>query len=356
MPYASVVNALDATDGNLYIGGSFNSSRSNQTYQNIVEYDTTTKQLVALQGTGTNGAVTSLLRVQSDLYVGGSFTGLVNDSSITLNNVALYSVGNGAAWYSLGGGVNGPVRALHQSSDNQTVIVSGNHTACMADRGSSVGNATSGNAWWDIQAQSWSLDTPYISGAVHGVFSIQNGTSVFVGDLKAAQRYQSRGFSYVSNSTELLPLPVYPDASQSFSITAGAFWNDLKNGNVSATIVGGTFQLDDNIQNVAIQENGSWTGIGADWSGNISAMVVNDGYLYIGGTFEKSATRNASSFLIYDLVNKTFAPVPDLHSKFKREGLFNVGIRSGWQAAYWMMYLYGSTGWLACKGQYHPIQ
>ncbi|KAI9498129.1 cortical protein marker for cell polarity-domain-containing protein [Zychaea mexicana] len=320
IPYASTVNALEASDGNVYIGGSFSSaSGANTTYHNIVRYDSSTERLAALQGTGLNGEISAFLRKDADLYVGGSFTGLAATGDTSrLNNIVRYSI-NSDKWISLGGGVNGPVSAIHLSGDSQNVIVSGTHSVALNQAEATSGNATAGNAWWSLGNNSWTLDAPFISGRVSKALQITNGTeqsTVFVGDVKAAQRDQARGFSFMNENTDLSPFPVYPAVSNStpYSITAGTFWSDEQHGNTSATIIGGQFEIDNEIQNVAIYENESWSSIGASWEGSITMMAVNRGYLYIGGHMNQTHNNTQTGLVVYDLVNRTFIPVPELHT------------------------------------------
>ncbi|KAI9245222.1 cortical protein marker for cell polarity-domain-containing protein [Phascolomyces articulosus] len=320
IPYASTVNALEASDGNVYIGGNFSSAAgATATYHNIVRYDLTSKKLVALQGTGLNGAVSSFLRKDSDLYVGGTFTGLTaaGDKS-KLNNVARYTISSDK-WNPLGGGVNGPVGAMHLTSDSQNVIVSGTHVIAYNQADAAYGNATSGNAWWSTGNNSWTLDTPYLSGQVSKSFQITNGSeqsTVYVGDIKAAQRYQARGFSFMNENVDLAPFPVYPNVYENkpYMITAGTFWKDNDNGNNSATIIGGQFEINNEVQNVAIYQNDAWSGIGASWEGSITMMAVNHGHLYIGGHMNQTWNSTQTGLVVYDLVNKTFIPVPELHT------------------------------------------
>ncbi|KAI8138683.1 cortical protein marker for cell polarity-domain-containing protein [Fennellomyces sp. T-0311] len=348
VPYGSTVNALEASDGNVYIGGSFNATA----YENIVRLDAATQKLAALQGRGINGGVSSFMRKDNDLYVGGAFTGLAaaGDTSI-FNNIVRYST-NDNTWHGMGGGVNGPVEAINLDSDN--VIVSGTHTVSynQVDQTNS-GNATAHNAWWSTTTNRWSLDTPYISGRICTAFQMTNGTeatTVYVGDIKAAQRQQSRGFSFMNENTDLSALAVYPNANKPYQITAGTFWGDEKNGNRSATILGGQFEIDETIQNVAIYENETWTGIGASWEGSINIMAVNSGYLYIGGHMNQTWNGTQSGLVVYDLVNKTFTPVPELHTHDRSPSLVH---QIGYDSTDGNMIIAGnfsSAGSLQCSG------
>ncbi|KAG0168481.1 hypothetical protein DFQ30_004716 [Apophysomyces sp. BC1015] len=312
VPYRSEVRTMEASDGDIYIGGMFNtSSGTNTGYQNIVRYDKTSKKLVPLSKTGLNGPVSTFLRVGSDLYVGGAFSASVSADKPGLNNVARYDI-KSQTWNALNNGVNGPVDALNYISP--AVIVSGNYTALL-DSSSATANVSAGNSWWNTNSSSWSANTPYVSGSIYGAFNLKTSANkvsdYYIGNIKSAQRFPSSGLSLINSNTTLAPFPIYPNSNNDYTISTGAFWNDANNGNASTIIVGGTFVLDRNIQNVALYQNGSWSGIGANWVGNITSMVVSNNYLYIGGRFATN-TRNDSSLAIYDLLNKRFTEVPEL--------------------------------------------
>ncbi|KAF7730690.1 hypothetical protein EC973_001639 [Apophysomyces ossiformis] len=324
IPYLSVVNAMESSDGDIYIGGSFNSTPGvNTTYQNIVRYDQATRRLMPLAKAGLNGPVSSFLRVGSDLYVGGSFSGSVVPDKQGLNSIARYDV-KSQTWNAIGNGVNGPVDALHYLDNS--VLVSGKYSALLT-ASSRAANTSAGNSWWNTTSASWSTSAPYLSGTVCAAFSAKTSAKasadIFVGNVKSAQRFSSSGLSLIHSNTLLSPIPLHPTDVNDFTITAGAFWNDVNNGNASTTIVGGTFNLDNGIQNVALYQNGTWSGIGANWVGNVTAMVVSGNYLYIGGRFDMKAG-NDSSLIIYNLQNRTFTEVPDLYTSDGSLGRVNI--------------------------------
>lgn len=325
LPYGSTVSALAVMDQKLYIAGEFAGNMANGSYHNLVGYDTTTSRMTPLSSGGLNGPVRTLLPVEAELFVGGNFSGPFSGKNQGLNNVAMYTP-HGDTWTSLGGGVNGPVESLVQA--DKLLLVSGHHNGSLADSSATTANATSGNAWWNMTHKEWSMDTVYLSGVVYGapIFSNHSmDTTVFAGNIEAAQQFQARGFSSASPNASLSGFPVYPDANKMYSIRAGVFWNDVRNGNVSSTILGGEFALDDGkIENVAIYENATWTGIGATWNGQINTMAVQSGYLYMGGQFTDPVKGNMSSIIIYDLVNKTFTGVPELHTSDKSPAKVNM--------------------------------
>jgi len=103
-----------------YVGGTFTSVGTAPSIQveNIAQWDTRTWSTIGTTGgvTGTVSGVRALLLsgpFNTELYVGGIFT---QADIIPVNNVAMY---NGNTWIPLGGGLDGPVRAL--AADTVTV-------------------------------------------------------------------------------------------------------------------------------------------------------------------------------------------------------------------------------------------
>jgi hypothetical protein len=61
IPYQSIVKSMDLLNGNVYIGGNFTGTdKTNTTYTNIVQYDSTANEIKALQNNGVNGIVQSV--------------------------------------------------------------------------------------------------------------------------------------------------------------------------------------------------------------------------------------------------------------------------------------------------------
>ncbi|KAI9310813.1 cortical protein marker for cell polarity-domain-containing protein [Dichotomocladium elegans] len=352
IPYRSTVNALLSYDASVYIGGSFVAAGANASFQNIVRYDSSSRKMVPLNSAGLNGQVSSIVQMGADLYVGGTFTAPAAGDTLVLNNVARYNMGRDS-WSALAGGVNGPVEAVSLSGDRTCVIVSGSHTGSYRDPNIKAANGTSGNAWWNMTSNSWTFDTQYISGAIYNVFQTTNNSAditVYTGNLKAAQTYQSRGMSSMSdNSDSIAPFPVYLDASQTHKITAGTFWSYNSESNATATILAGQFALESGIENVAVSVNGSWNGIGARWTGDVKTMTVEGGYLYMGGSFNASSGNDASSIIIYDLVNKTFVPVPQLHTSDKSPAQVNLIRRHPQDNVMVVAGKFSTAGSLSCR-------
>lgn len=165
---------------------------------------------------------------------------------------------------------------------------------------------------------------PYLSGTVYSAF-VNIDTHYFVGNLHSAQRYQSNGISYLSAGDNLNVPAFYPDGSQpSISVSSGVLFNSHSGVSTSSTatnasataVFGGAFNLPNNIQNIAIYANNTWSGFqGADWQGGqISTMVVNNDLLYVGGRFTGSTSNNLA---VFSLSNKSLALNPNIKSKNK---------------------------------------
>lgn len=87
LPIGSIVNAIDATSGDLYIGGTFT---ANQGINNIVKYNYAQSNYSALGNIQINGSVSSLKMVGSSLFAGGNFTSTANGTTPPTNYFGKY--------------------------------------------------------------------------------------------------------------------------------------------------------------------------------------------------------------------------------------------------------------------------
>ncbi|KAL0096830.1 cortical protein marker for cell polarity-domain-containing protein, partial [Phycomyces blakesleeanus] len=314
LPTKSIVRALDATDGDLYIGGTFTTIIGTGTgYQNMVRFGQISKKLEPLQSNGLNGPVNALLRSGSDLYIGGNFTSLQGSPNTPLSYTAIYNT-NANTWSALGGGVNGPVFSLQSTDNEKSILVSGAFTSMIGST-SSLARQSTGNAWWNLSISDWSANTPLLSGTIYGAFQIDNNlpTSYYIGSINNAQQFQSQGLTFIDGSSTLSTLPFYPDASKPVEINAGALWKNPLNNGTWSTVVAGNFELNNGIYNTAIYDNGVWSGLGSNWKGNVTSMAVHDNFLYMSGEFDANDF-TASNFAVYNLVDKSFVLYPELHT------------------------------------------
>ncbi|KAI8636887.1 cortical protein marker for cell polarity-domain-containing protein [Parasitella parasitica] len=325
----SIVKSMALSSDGVYIAGSFTGTDKSKTkYTNVVKYDTNIGQLKALQNEGVGGTVESLVCTDNELYVGGSFAKLAGTnttSSDNLSNVARYDIQKGT-WSALHGGVDGPVKAMNWIKDKQSIVVSGEFSQLLKTSNEAYSNSTAGTAIWSTERNLWDTtsDIPYLSGVVYSIINF-NKNDYFIGSIKSAQRYQSRGISFISKDSTLSPFDAfYPGGSSNSSIRVGVLYtkehtaSKLAKRDVStessnsthAAIFGGQFTLSGNIQNVAIYENGVWSGVqGADWQGTINTMAVNNDLLYVGGRFTGPSSNNLA---VFNLSSKALSLGPEV--------------------------------------------
>jgi hypothetical protein len=308
LPRSSIVNYLDASTPDLFIGGEFNST----TYTNIVRYSYSAAKMVPLASTGLNGAVNTLWVNGSHMFVGGNFSAAINASQVALNNLAMYDL-SANAWNPIQQGTNGPVTSIVpipiQNSSFVWLSVSGSF--------SSIGSGilSSGTEFLNLNINNWIANSPFISGTIRQSFMYSNNT-ILVGSIRSAETYLADGISIVDGQTRLNELPFYP-SNLDYRTNTGMFWTTPATGN-SSMIVGGYFQLSNGVQNIALLENGVWNGLQiTNWQGEITSVTIAGNYLYMGGNFTAltSSGQNITALAIWDLVNDTYVPVQQLQSK-----------------------------------------
>lgn len=324
LPYKSEVKTIKLMDnGDMFIGGNFSGTDTfNAKYNNIVQFDSSANKLRALTGGGLDNVVQSIDATSNELFVGGNFTGTssASNTSKSLTNVVRYNI-KSSTWNSLDGGLNGAVKSVNVLSSN-SVLISGNFDLLRKTGKDGYSTKVSGNAWWDAQKQQWIVDSsvPFLSGVVHTAF-VNKNTEYYIGNVNGAQRYQSNGLSYLTSSDTLNFPSFYPDGSKSsVSVSSGVLFNGNSGvtstpksatSNETTAIFGGAFNLPNNIRNIAIYSNNAWSGVqGADWNeGQISTMAVNDDLLYVGGRFTGSTSNNLA---VFSLSNKSLSLNPNV--------------------------------------------
>ncbi|KAG2237121.1 hypothetical protein INT48_004623 [Thamnidium elegans] len=326
VPYNSIVKTMQlSSNGDMYIGGTFSGiDKTNKRYNNIIRYDSAAKQLKPLTGYGLNGAVNSIDVTPTEIFVGGNFTALSNTTSSNVKDltyVARYDIKK-ETWSALNAGVNGPVKSIHALSNS--ILVSGGFNQLVKSNTDTYPTAASGNAWWDSQKNQWTVDStvPFLSGNVYSALT-HNKENYFTGNITAAQRYQSNGISFMTSMNTFSFPSFYPDSTQaSMTVSAGVLFDgnsgvsesNIVQNTTSTTIFGGVFSLPNNIKNIALyhNNNNTWSGLqGADWTGQISTMTVNNDLLYVGGRFKGSISNN---FAVFSLSNKSLSLNPNVQT------------------------------------------
>ncbi|KAK4517550.1 uncharacterized protein ATC70_000890 [Mucor velutinosus] len=327
IPSHSTIKSMDVFNDSIYMAGNFSGTdKSNNKYSNIVQYDASARQLKALPNQGLNGPVESIVCTDTELYVGGSFSMLSGNTTVVdyLANVARYNMQTGT-WSALHAGVDGPVMAVNWSKDKQSIIASGAFSQLLQTSQDASGMGTAaGTALWNTQLQQWtaSKDTPYMSGVVYATIH-HNNNDYYMGNLKSVQRYPFNGMSFISNDNTISS--PFDTVRPEGTISAGVLYNSVtpnltkrdasnssNNGSTTSTIFGGQFTLPGQqaIQNIAIYDNGAWSGVaGADWQGTVHSMAVYHDLLYVGGRFSGPSSHDLA---VFDLTKKSLSLTPDV--------------------------------------------
>ncbi|KAF1796574.1 cortical protein marker for cell polarity-domain-containing protein [Mucor lusitanicus] len=304
----STVKSMDVFQDTIYMAGNFTGSdKSYNKYTNMVQYNVNERQLKALPNQGFNGPVESIkysFCFAVEMYVGGSFSMMTGNTSVVdyTANVARYNMQTGT-WSALNAGVDGPVAALSWSQEKQYIIVSGAFSQLLTKDASSTRITASGTAVWNTGSQQWTTDTPYMSGTVYATVHHSNN-DYYLGSLKSVQRYAFNGISFISNDNTMSS----PFDGNSVQASSNA---------TTTTIFGGQFTLptagqqqQQTIQNIAIYDNGAWSGVsGADWQGTVHSMAVHQDMLYVGGRFTGPSSHDLA---VFDLTKKSLSLTPDV--------------------------------------------
>lgn len=186
------------------------------------------------------------------------------------------------------------------SSDNNTLNVSGNFSKATAGDNSTI--PSPGNAMWNISSQQWIQPTSLLVGQVAGSQSLNDTANLLVGRILAAQTYRADGAATLSSSSNWTLFTLEPADAV---INTGVFWhNATSDHNGTAVIIGGRFQYN-NISNLALYQEGVWTGIG-QLEGEIKSLALAQDRLYVAGNFSGDFYGSRPvSFAIFDLQNRT---------------------------------------------------
>jgi len=327
------VNASIADgNGNIYVGGSFNTV-GGISAQNIALWNGSTWTTLS---TGANGTIYALaLTSNGDLYAGGNFTQI---GGINANNIARW---NGSTWQALGSGTDGPVLAISVNS-NDGVYIGGTFAQA---------NGITANNIALYSSNTWSVLTDNgtgITGTGNEIRSIaiDENNVVYVGGnfASAGGNTASRiatwngsnwgtlgaGTSGFVQAIEITPSYVY--AGGNFALAGGIAvnriarwnrstnqWEKIENGlsnNVNDLsfrngylYVAGSFTAALNnapTQNIIVNGLARWSALGG-WEALgtttnvgvdnlLNTLTFNNEELYIGGTFDAAGVRNVTNF------------------------------------------------------------
>lgn len=266
-----VVQAL-ATDslGNIYVGGTFTMA-GNMPAQNIARWNPTTGW--SALGSGIAGTVQAIaVRGQTtpELFVGGSFA---TAGSVVVSNLAQWS---NNAWSPVGGGVDGPVRAIVVSSTG-AVIVAGSFS-----RAGTAPNLLQANNIAQWNGTAWSA---FGVGATVGT---NNEIRALALDPRTRNVFAGGNFS-VAGGVNALCVARW-DGSQWSALGGGTngFVNALAVTPRGDIVAGGSFTMaGGNVANRCARWNGAaWSSFGTGMSGTVNALApLPNGDILAGGNF-----------------------------------------------------------------------
>lgn len=260
---------LNVFNGQLIVGGSFTAA-GGAPFQNIVQWNTSTWSDLEVPGP----QVAAFANLGARVVAGGTFIHSTTNSTPTTNLIAW----NGATLSPLGGGVNGPVRALKgfTSVGTNWLVVGGDFTAAGVMAASRIA------IWGEpaVFAPSWSALGAGFNNSVQAIERFNN--AIYAGGLFTASG--ATGLSHVARY----------DGSAWVSLTTGV------NGPVYALkefdgflYAGGDFTIAGGINTGGLARwNGtSWSSTGGVFSGTVYALEVHNGQLVVGGSFTGNITR-----------------------------------------------------------------
>jgi hypothetical protein len=289
----------------LYVGGSFTEVGNGLSANRIAKFDTTQNSNAGWSalGEGLNGGVLALASIGADLYVGGSFTGVVN--GIVARRVAKFDStqhGN-AAWSALGDGVTGS--AVHSMVAIGTdLYVGGQFTE--------AGEKTAANIAKFDSTQSNNSGWSPLSSGVDG-FGVRALTAV------GTDLYVGGGFSN-AGGVSASGIAKFDATTLTWSELGGGVSGAATTSSVGtmATIgtdlyVGGDFQEAGGqpAPHVAVYDTRSddksgWSALGDGANNDVRAMAPIGNALYVGGQFTEAGGKFNYFFARHEVEDHIF--------------------------------------------------
>lgn len=283
----SNVLTLAIAGSDLYVGGYFTIATNNGgtivAVNRIAKWDGTNWSAVA---GGMNNAVTTIISVDTNLYVGGAFTVATNSggAAVQVNRIAKW---NGNNWSALGLGLNNSVLSIARTGNN--IYAGGFFTA--ATNGNGLAISAQRIARWD--GSNWSSLALGLNNYVYSIAG--TGTNFYVGgDFTLATN--TGGTTIIANRIvhwngsrwdgvgggmdgRVNAIVLYgPDV-----FVAGGFHVATNNASVTGTNVIPASPV--SAMHIAKWDGSSWTTLGSGLDGPVSELAVAGSTLYVGGSF-----------------------------------------------------------------------
>ncbi|KAI8385762.1 cortical protein marker for cell polarity-domain-containing protein [Blakeslea trispora] len=334
LPPNAIVRTLQSNDNMLYIGGLFN---LNSTYNNLIAYSFSSNALQPLTDNGLNGNVNTSLLIDSQLIVGGGFTGTsVPQQNANLQYVAIYNIDTNT-WSGMEQGVNNHVDHLY-TLDNNVIHLSGPFN--------STGSTTLfNNAQWNLNDKQFETPATFVLGPISHQLQINQDSRILFGDIKTAQTYRANNaITLSSNQVSSSITQSDPNAR----VNAGVYWKGSSSDN--SLILAGHFKIDNTDYPLVINRQGGWHGLLQDIQGEITALSVVQNILWIGGQFSGTVDDiSVTSFAAYDLEKQTFLPTNGILDANQQPGLVKVITPSGDGKSIYVAGSFAFAGLLDCN-------
>lgn len=275
---AGQVSALAVVGQDLYVGGEFSAINTLEA-RNVAKFTPATGQWAALGGGihGVNYRVWSLAAVGNDLFVGGEFD---QAGAITVNYIAKYSIPTGA-WSDMAGGVDYDVYAM-KGVGNDTLYVGGAFNFAGGVEANYIAKYTvSTNTWSALNS-----GNPGVDGDVMTIASL--GNDLYLG-----------GYFALAGGVTVNGIAKYTPATSTWSaLNTGTIGTDGTVGSIvpygnDTLYVGGSFSQAGSVSANLVAKytisTQTWEALGGGLSGDpspfVNSMVIENGFLYVGGQF-----------------------------------------------------------------------
>ena len=294
---------IDAS-GSLYVGGNFTTLPGGTTARSVAKWNGNAWTNL---GAGVSGTVNALVSIGNDIYAGGSFT---SAGGATVSNIAQW---NGTNWSALGTGMNSVVNALAKDSDGNLYAggwftnaggaganriarwdgtnwnplgtgLNGNVEALVADANRNVyagGIFTNAGGFAANRIARWN-GTNWAPLGVGMNSTVSTLALDGLGNLCAAGSFTNAGGSSANriarwNGTNWSPLGAGMNTIVEVLAVDGR--NNLYAGG-SFTNAGGA-----GANRLAVWNGTNWSPLGSGVNGSVGGLLVEQGSLYVGGSF-----------------------------------------------------------------------
>lgn len=294
------IAALAVYNGELYAGGSF--TLSGGISVRIAKWDGTNWSEV---GTGMNSSVTALVVYNGELYAGGSFTIAGGNPA---NRIAKW---NGTAWSAVGTGMLG-----NNTSAVWALAVYNGELYAGGKFNTAGGNSANRIAKWDGSAWSGLGTGITVPQGIPDNSSV-SALAVYNSELYVGGDFYNVGGNQVGNIAKW-DGSTWPTSGMGLGLNTPVYSLAAYNGEL---FVGGTFTIaGGNPANRIAKWNGSaWSALGTGINSTVSSFAVYNAELYVGGAFStaggnpanKIAKYSSPSGIIEDLTNNQISFFPN---------------------------------------------